>query len=141
MINVHAVGRLTKNVDLRYSRENNRAVANFYLACKKRSKDDRTTFIKCVAFDKAAEILEKYTCKGVMLEIMGELTEEEYVDSNGISKKYMQIIVDKFEILESKEMIQKRREENRNKNVDYSQINVYDQSPFEGMSDFGYFES
>lgn len=141
MITIHAVGRLTKNVELKYGGEKNRAVATFYLACKRRSREEKATFIRCVAFDKAAEIISQYTCKGAMLEVTGELIEEEYLDRNNINRRYVQVIVDKFEMLESKETIEKRREENRHKNVDYSQVNIYDQPPLEGMSEFGYLES
>ncbi|CAI3255093.1 single-stranded DNA-binding protein [Enterococcus cecorum] len=141
MISVHAVGRLTKNVELRYGGEQNRAVAVFYLACKRRAKEDKATFIRCVAFDKAAEILSQYTCKGAMLEVTGELIEESYLDQSNISRKYMQVIVDKFEMLESKETMEKRKQANNSKNYDYREANTYEQPPIDGMSEFGYLEN
>lgn len=51
MINVHAVGRLTKGAELRTT-NNGKSVANFTLACKRKrpDKDGKlpTTFVQCV---------------------------------------------------------------------------------------------
>lgn len=60
MINIHAVGRLTKGEELRTT-NNGKSVANFTLACKRKrpDKDGKlpTTFVQCVLWGKPAKPL------------------------------------------------------------------------------------
>ena len=63
MNNYICVGRITKDIELRYT-PSNKAVVQISLAVNN-GKDD-TTFIRLTAFDKLAELVSNY-CKKVHL--------------------------------------------------------------------------
>ena len=70
-------GRLTADPEVRYGGANNTAIARFTLASQRNYKDKDgnyvSDFIKCIAFGKTAEVLEKYGKKGVKLIVIDEL--------------------------------------------------------------------
>ena len=74
------VGRLTRNPELRYTK-NNKAISNITIACDN-SKDD-TTFLKIDVFGKIAETLCEYTQKGDLIGIEYIVKNNNYEDANG----------------------------------------------------------
>lgn len=80
-------GRLTKDPDIRYSTgQNAMCVSNFTLAVD-RSRIDangnrEADFIRCVAFGKRAEWMQKYTHKGMKLEVRGRWQTGSYKDNS-----------------------------------------------------------
>lgn len=81
------MGRLTRDVEMRYTRTNNKPVANFTLAVDRdiAGNDGQkvTDFIDCVAWNKAAEFVQKYFHKGSMAVVTGRLQIENYTDRDG----------------------------------------------------------
>lgn len=75
MNQVVLVGRLTDNVII-YKAGKDSIVANFTLAVNGYNKN--TDFIQCTAWNKLAEILEKFTTKGDKLTIQGRLETGSY---------------------------------------------------------------
>ncbi|HBD0890758.1 TPA: single-stranded DNA-binding protein, partial [Enterococcus faecalis] len=100
MIKTSAVGRLTKSSELRVT-STGKAVANFALACKRERLDKdgnaQTTFIQCVIWGKPAEVLAKYTQKGSLIAVNGELQSRSYDDQQGQTHYVTELVVAGFE--------------------------------------------
>ena len=79
MNNINLIGRLTANVELKYSKQG-KAYCNFSLAVN--YNKDETDFINCTTFDKIAENITKYTSKGKNLGISGTLRTGKYIKDN-----------------------------------------------------------
>jgi len=66
------IGRLTKDIDLRYT-QSGTAVAKFTLAVDRAfSKEKETDFIPCVVWQKQAENCANYIGKGSLVAVGGE---------------------------------------------------------------------
>ena len=72
MNKVILVGRLTKDIELRYTQTNNTAVASFTLAVDRKivkaGEERKSDFINIVAWSKLAEIASKNLSKGVRVD-------------------------------------------------------------------------
>ena len=99
------IGRLTKDIDLRYTPDGQTAIGRFNLACPrgkdKNGADKGADFISCVAFGKKAETLERYVKKGHRIEITGQIRTGSY-DKDGVTIYTTDVIVQEFEFLEPK---------------------------------------
>ena len=82
MNKVHLVGRVTKDIELR-STKNGKPVTSFYIAVNRRNEKDQTDFIPCVAWDKTAELLSKYISRGDRIGVTGRINTRNYEDKNG----------------------------------------------------------
>ena len=114
MNKVILVGRLTKDVEVRYSGgANSLAVAQYTLAVNRRYKtqDGQTAdFINCVAFGKSAEFAEKYFQKGQQVAIAGRLQVRNYADKEGVRRWVTDVIIEEQHFAESKK--ETKKEEN-----------------------------
>lgn len=108
------VGRLTRDIELRYTTgENSMAVARFNLAVNRKGKQkDKADFISCVAFGKAAETLDKYVSKGHRIGIVGHIQTGSYDHKDGHKVYTTDVVVDEFEFLESKNQGQQTTQDN-----------------------------
>ena len=98
-------GRMVRDADVRYTANDNMAVARFALAVDKnykKSNDDKANFINCVAFGKTAEVVEKYCMKGTKLIITGEWTTGSYKNKDGNTIYTNDCNVQKLEFAESR---------------------------------------
>lgn len=85
------IGRLTKEVELKYT-QNGTAVAKFTLAVdRKFSKEKTTDFISCQAWSKTAEFIAQYFQKGQMMACEGEIQTSNYEKEDG-SKVYQTVV-------------------------------------------------
>ena len=76
---VSLLGRMGANVEIK-TLESGNSVTSFNLAVKNR---DKTLWVRIVAWNKTAELLNKYTKKGDMIGVNGRLDVREYeVDGN-----------------------------------------------------------
>ena len=105
MNKVVLVGRLTAKPELRYTQSNTAytrfSVAvnrNFTNAEGKRDAD----FINVVAWRKQAETISKYFDKGNLIGIEGRLQTGNYDDKDGNKRYTVDVALDNFEFLESK---------------------------------------
>jgi single-strand DNA-binding protein len=100
-----AMGRTTKDMEIRYSNDGN-AVARFDFAVNrkiKREGEADADFFSCVAFGKIAETFEKLNIgKGTKLLIEGEVRNNNYTNKDGQKVYGTQIVVSSFEFCESK---------------------------------------
>ena len=122
--NVTIIGRLTKDIDLRYT-QSGTAVGSFNLAVERKFKnadgERETDFIRCQIWRKAAENLEKYTSKGSLVGIEGSVQTRNYENNQGQRVYVTEINVDNFTLLESKKDSQNNQMAN-----DYSSQNATD---------------
>ena len=68
----------------------------------KQTGDYDTDWIPLTAFSKTAETLMQYTSKGSKILIVGKLQTNNYTDKNGNKRTSYDVIVDRFEFLDSK---------------------------------------
>ena len=101
------IGRLTRDVDIRYSQgQNQTAIARYTLAVDRKFKDSNgnymADFINCVAFGKSAEFAEKYFHKGLKIAVVGRLQSGSYTDKDGRKVYTTDVVVEEQEFCESK---------------------------------------
>lgn len=93
------MGRLTRDVEIRYSQGSDVAVGRFTLAVErdyqKQGEERGTDFISCVAFGKTAEFIEKYFKQGSMLAVVGRIQTGSYTNKDGVKVYTTDIVVDK----------------------------------------------
>ena len=102
MNKVQLIGRVTKDIECRYTPQTQKAVARFTLAVNRMRKEDGADFISCVAWGKTAEIMEKYVKKGHMVGISGRIQTGSY-EKNGHKIYTTDVVVEDMEFLEKKE--------------------------------------
>jgi len=96
------VGRLTRDVDLRYT-QTGTAVANFTLAVDRRQSKDRekeTDFIDVVVWSKLAETCAQYIGKGRLVAVSGRLQIRPYEDKEGNRRKAAEVVADSVRFLD-----------------------------------------
>src|SRR5699024_10236377 len=100
MNNWNGLGRLTNDVDLRYS-QNGTAVGMFTLAINRPFKNKQTNeydadFIRCKAFGKTAETLANYVKKGHQVAISGRIETGRYENQQGQTVFTTDVVVEGF---------------------------------------------
>lgn len=110
--NVTLVGRLTKDPDLRYT-QSGTAVGQFTLAVNRnftnQQGDREADFINCVMWRKAAESFANYARKGTLIGLTGRIQTRNYDNQQGQRVYVTEIVVENFQLLESKEVNEQRR--------------------------------
>lgn len=94
------IGRVTKDIELRYT-QNQKAVARFTLAVDRRKSDDDADFISCIAWNKTAEIMEKYVHKGDQVGVSGHIRTGSY-EKDGHKVYTTDVIVEELKLLGGK---------------------------------------
>lgn len=103
MNKVILMGRLTKDVDTRYSGE--MAISKYSIAVDRRgrSNDEQTAdFINVTAFGKAGEFAEKYLKKGTKVLVTGRIQTGSYTNKDGVKVYTTDVIAENQEFAESK---------------------------------------
>lgn len=103
------IGNLGKDVETRFT-QGGKAVANFSIAVADGYKDkqtgenvDQTEWVRCVAFDKLAEICGQYLHKGSKVYVQGRMKTRSY-DKNGVTHYATEIVLDTMQMLSSSEV-------------------------------------
>ena len=91
-------GRIGKDVELKTT-PGGKYVASFSLAV---NFDEKTEWVMCKCWDKAAEALSKYSRKGDHLTIAGRLMNREF-EHNGETRKITEVVVDRIIFPDRKE--------------------------------------
>lgn len=106
MNKVILIGRLTKDVELRYTQTNNTAVASFSLAVNrkfvKNGEERQADFFNIIAWNKLAETISKYLFKGNQVAISGRLETRSWDDENGQKHYVTEVIAEEVDFIESK---------------------------------------
>lgn len=102
MNSVQLVGRLTRDVDIRYT-DGGASISRFTVAVDRRfSKDGEADFISCISFGKTAEFIEKYFRKGQRIGVTGRIQTGSYTNKDGVKVYTTDVVVDIAEFVESK---------------------------------------
>ncbi|EGP4895073.1 single-stranded DNA-binding protein [Enterococcus faecium] len=111
MNTVSLVGRLTKEVNLKYT-PNGHATGSFILAVNRnytnQNGEREADYIRCVIWRKGAETLANFTGKGSLVGINGRLQTRSYQNQQGQTVYVTEILVTDFYLLESKEVNEQR---------------------------------
>lgn len=103
--NVSLVGRLTKDVELRYT-PSNVAVATFTLAVNRTFKNENgereADFINCVMWRQQAENLANWAKKGALIGITGRIQTRSYDNQQGQRVYVTEVVAEQFQLLESR---------------------------------------
>ena len=103
--NVTLVGRLTKDVELKYTPEN-QAVAQFTLAVNRTFKnangERESDFINCVIWRKSAENFANFVKKGALIGITGRIQTRSYENAQGQRVYVTEVVAENFQMLESR---------------------------------------
>jgi single-strand DNA-binding protein len=108
MNKVILMGRLTRDVETRYSQGNEpMAISRYTLAADRKGKkdgDEQTAdFINCVAFGRAGEFAEKYFRKGMKVAISGRIQTGSYTNKDGVKIYTTEVVVEEQEFADSKQ--------------------------------------
>lgn len=96
------IGRLGRDVEMRFMPDG-KAVANFSIACGWKTKNNEgAEWVNITAFDKLAEICEKYLKTGSKIFVSGRQKTEKYKDKDGIDRWTTKIIAERMQMLDSK---------------------------------------
>ena len=104
MNNTSLIGRLTKDVDLRYT-GTNVAVAGFTLAVNRRIKSEGqpdADFISIVAWQKTAEFSSKYFKKGQQVWVNGRIQTRTWDDAEGKKHYVTEVVAEEVGFADSK---------------------------------------
>ena len=128
MNKVILLGRLTRDVELRYSQSSEPlAVGRFALAVDRRINRERrdageqaADFISCVAFGKTAENIEKFFGKGRMIAVEGRIQTGRY-EKDGHTVYTTDVVVESFSFTGEKreDMPQNTGQQNGQQNGQY----------------------
>ncbi|HEM5090690.1 TPA: single-stranded DNA-binding protein [Streptococcus suis] len=105
--NIVLVGRLTRDVELRYT-PSNQAVATFTLAVNRNFKNQSTgereaDFINCVMWRQQAENLTNWTKKGHLIGITGRIQTRSYENQQGQRVYVTEVVAESFQVLEKRD--------------------------------------
>ena len=104
--NVVMIGRLTRDVELRYT-SNNVAVGAFTLAVNRNFKnaagDRESDFINCIIWNKQAENLANWTKKGMLVGITGRIQTRSYENKQGQRVYVTEVVAESFQVLEKRD--------------------------------------
>ena len=102
---VSLIGRLVKDLDLRYT-QSGKAVATGTLAVNRRFKnasgENEADFIQIQIWDKSAENLASFTRKGSQVGVNGRIQTMNYENKEGARVYVTEIVVENFTLLEKK---------------------------------------
>ena len=103
--NVTLVGRLTKDVELKYT-PSNVANVSFTLAVNRTFKnangEREADFINCVIWRQAAENFANWAKKGALIGITGRIQTRNYENQQGQRVYVTEVIAENFQMLESR---------------------------------------
>jgi len=102
---VTILGRITRDIDLRYTKSGT-AVAKTAIASSYKFKDkttgeqkEETMFIDVNFFGRGAEIANQYVKKGDLVFLIGRLTLNQWVGSDGSKRQKHEVIVEELKLL------------------------------------------
>lgn len=93
------IGNLGKDPEIRET-GTGKKVASFPVAVSEKYKDqENTTWFNCVAWEKTAEIIEKYLKKGSKVAIEGRTAFRTYEDKDGQTRYVTELVVNELLML------------------------------------------
>lgn len=115
--NVVLVGRLVRDVDLKYT-NSGKVATNFTLAVNRDFKNEQgvneADFISCAAFGKQAENMARFLGKGSLIGVEGRISTRSYQAKDGKTVYVTEVITSKVGFLESKKQGNTNQQTNSN---------------------------
>lgn len=105
MNRVILTGRITKELEVKYTPTTNTTVCEFTLATNRpvtRDGEKQTDFINCTVYGTQAENLQKYQGKGSLIAVDGEIRVDQWKNEQGENRSKSYVLVSKVEYLGSK---------------------------------------
>lgn len=125
MNKVILVGRLTKDIEVRYT-QTGKAVARFILAVNRRVSKDKekqqADFIPIIVWNKLAEVCSKYLTKGSQMLVEGHLQIRDYVAQDGKKHYIAEVIAQELEFMGSKVIAGNEQLQNQEQNISQEEI-------------------
>lgn len=150
MNSVNLIGRLTKDAEIK-STQSGKTYATLTLAVNRRFRSDgqpSADFIRCQAWGKTADVLERYTHKGSQIGVSGRIQTRDYENQQGQRVYVTEVVADSVDLLESKpadnthnanaQGFEQRRTESRSES-DFNgwQANTYQKQESPTASNYG----
>lgn len=138
MNKVILLGRLTKDVDVKYTQTTNIMIASFSLAVNRRfikqGEERQADFFNVTAFGKTGEFCSKYFSKGQQVAIIGRLQTRNWEDDQGQKHYATDIIAEECYFADSRKQsndgdAREPEAELKNAGVEFNAIND-DSLPF-----------
>lgn len=137
MNNVGLTGRITKDLELKYT-QNGKAYCRFTLAVdrglSKEKKQEAEAngqptadFINCIAWGKVAETINRYTAKGKKVLVYGSIETGSYTAQDGSKRYTTDVLVKRIEILEF-------ADNNNTNSQDTKAFGQFDEMPYQEAS-------
>ena len=96
------MGRLTRDPELRHTGSGT-PVCSFSIAINNGSGENQTTdFINCVAWNKTAELVDKYFSKGRMIVVIGRIQSRSWEGQDGKKNYATEVVVSEVSFGDSK---------------------------------------
>lgn len=128
--NVVLVGRITRDPELRYTPQQNQAVATFSLAVNRQFKnangEREADFINCVIWRQQAENLANWAKKGTLIGVTGRIQTRNYENQQGQRVYITEVVADSFQMLESKGGTKRNEESQNNTAPNFARDNSHD---------------
>ena len=110
MNKVALIGRLTKDVDVKYTQSSNTQVSHFTLAVNRRfvkeGEERQADFIKIVSWGKTAEFCSKYFNKGQQVAVVGRIQTRNWDDDQGQKHYATEVVAEEVYFADSKKEMQ-----------------------------------
>ena len=133
---VTLIGKLTRDVELKYIPGSGIAVANFAIAVDREfaGKDGKkeTDFIDIQVWGKSAENCANYIGKGSLVAIQGSIRIDSYQDQEGNNRKMTRVNANRVQFLDSKKDKQNNDDMStyKPKTMDFQEVDDTDDIPF-----------
>lgn len=99
MNKVALIGRVTRDIELRYTQDQ-KPVCKFTIAVDRRNNKNEADFISCTAWNRIAELLEQYVKKGQKIGIIGHIQTGSFTDKNGDKHFTTDVVVDEMDFID-----------------------------------------
>lgn len=100
------IGRLTKNVEIRYTQTNNTMIGSFTLAVNrkfiKQGEEREADFIPIIVWGKSAEFASKYFKKGMQVSVVGRIETRSWDDQNGQKRYATEVVAEELGFAEGR---------------------------------------
>ena len=125
MNKVILAGRLTKDIEMRYT-QTGKAIARFILSVNRRVSKDKekqqADFIPIIVWNKLAEVCSKYLTKGSQMLVEGHLQIRDYVAQDGKKHYIAEVIAQELEFMGSKVIAGNEQLQNQEQNISQEEI-------------------
>ena len=130
--NVVLVGNLTRDPET-ITTAGGMNITNFCIAYNKTTKsgENVANYIDCTAFDKTADVIQRYVKKADPLLVEGDLRLDQWKDQQGNNRSKLKVIVNRIVFLQNKSGGDQTKPDVHNRGYDQSQPPIQEQDiPF-----------